>query len=174
MKKLLDVFYPLLQKLNGENLVLTGSGVLAAHGLVLRREVVDLDVVIYNPTPEQKKYLMDLEPLSVFRFIKNEGYEGRENINLIKFKKDGLIIDIFTTLENAPEDNLCYLYNHYICGLPTSTLFRVSGVKSICDAKQSYHKKHYNSQICRDEKYNRQKDVIDLQNLKNDNFNIMP
>ena len=160
---------PLLIKLNDKNLVLTGKTALLLHGLNMNSTPNDLDVVIYQPNEVQIKLLNDLMPLSEFNITStNENSDGEygnqaDDIKIVKFKKNGFTIDIFTLKTHKPETNLIFKFD----GIE----FFVSGVNDVVKAKSSYCNEKVNS-LGFNVKYNRSKDVLDLQDLKNSNFNI--
>jgi hypothetical protein len=167
MKKFLDVFFPLLKDLNDSNLFLTGMNALKSHGLIVQREPLDLDVAIHKPTEKQKHILEILKPLSEFH-ISNERTDYENNvisndIKIIKFKRKGIEIDIFTTEKEGPQESLLYNYN--------GTMFNVSPIDEIIKAKASYGRQYINS-LGNVVNLKRAKDVIDLQDLKNSNFNF--
>jgi len=155
----------LLKDLNDSNLFLTGMNALKSHGLVTSRDAIDLDVIIYKPTDKQRKILEILKPLSEFH-ISNErtDYENnvRSDIKIIKFKRRGISIDIFTTEREGPKGSLLYDYE--------GTMFKVSPIDEIIKAKTSYGREHINT-LGVPVLLKRAKDVIDLQDLKNNNFN---
>lgn len=165
MKKFLDVFFPLLKDLNESNLFLTGMNALQSHGLVISRDPIDLDVAIHKPTDKQKQILEILKPLSEFH-ISNEitDYENnvRSDIKIIKFKRKGISIDIFLTEKEGPKESLLYDYE--------GTMFKVSPIDEIIKSKASYGREHINT-LGVPVLLKRAKDVIDLQDLKNNNFN---
>lgn len=166
LNTLIDAFYLILLKLNGDNFKLCGSATLVAHGLKIGRDVSDLDVAIYKPTPEQ---VAVLEGLLFFNLSKsnNSNYSGNSNTGtvvlpaIIKIKKDNYFMDIH--LETNDCSSGCLYHKHY------NTFFKINPISATIAAKASYTLRPDNSTIPAN--YCRKKDAVDFQNLKVLNFN---
>lgn len=148
----LGVFENLLKTINGDNLVVTGGNVLKLHGLIMNRECMDLDVLIYNPTPEQYKKLDDI---SFFELSSQLVEYPIQEVKQVKFKKHDYCVDIFLLKKDTPNNCLVYEFN--------GIRYKVAPIDEIIKAKASYGYLR--------NKAKRTKDVLDLQDLKNSNFN---
>jgi diphthamide synthase (EF-2-diphthine--ammonia ligase) len=139
----LSVFYEVLKKINGSNVVLSGAVAIKMHGLYLSRHAADLDVSIYLPTDVQK---MALELLSTLA-VNGTEYCGTKRV--YRFVKGDLCMDLLIESESVPGGLLEYNYK--------TEHFKVQSVENIIIAKR---------------KYNREKDWRDFADLKNQNFNF--
>lgn len=154
MKQHLEVFSKLIDTINGSNVALAGALSLKAHGLLLGRDGADLDVVIFSPTEKQ---LAALENLNFFRVTnKNQPKYPLDREVSVKFKKDGLTIDFL--LEHGKETPTDLLYYEH-----EGTYYKVQSVEGTIAAKRSFKD---------DEGRMRYKDVMDLLDLKSQNFNL--
>ena len=174
MKKILYDFQPILSSLmkGHKNVVLGGSRALLLHGLNITRPVEDLDVIIYKPSLEQKKLLQHLQ---FFDIVKNRpahlvaGYtDNMERIlRVIKLKKNNSIIDIISEETDMPEDLLYYKHD--------DIMYPIQNIQKVIDAKNSYRFQAAGElplQAVGKAVYGRMKDVEDLMDLKNSNFNL--
>jgi hypothetical protein len=153
IQKFLPTFEALLSALNGDNMVLAGSAALISHGLTMSRQPEDLDVVIYQVTPEQTKVLKSLHLLAMPEPGQSEyPFEATEQF---KFQRGGLIVNILLEKAATPDDLLCYPYQ--------GRLFKVQGIAYNMQAKMSFRSKAGQ---------HRMKNVMDALDLKNSNFNI--
>lgn len=154
----LKTFKELLIHLKDENnFIIGGIWALKLHGLIVSRETNDLDLVIYNPTPKQ------LQVLKALKFFEYHGSSSDEyNISRIaeedrrsfKFKKNDLIIDILLDYDRDFNPNNYLSYKD----------FNIQSIEKVMEAKRKYR--------ANDQKYVREKDVIDFLTLKNENFNL--
>ena len=187
MKKtfeLLKTFAPLIALFHtsdtGNNVVIGGSNAILLHGLILGREVSDLDVIIYKPSSTQLKMLSVLESKSenLLETLKkllptfgscaaapsvkaksNKPLEPSLTKRSIKYVHNGLTIN-FLIEDVSPDDNyLSFAYSGHS--------YLIQGVAKIVDAKASYGLGHSGKKP-----YCRAKDVNDLALLKNHNFNM--
>jgi hypothetical protein len=142
MKQYFETFGALLKQLNGPNVVIGGANSLLAHGLNFGRTPADLDVALYKPTEDQEKTLVIIGTLS-----ENGAYE---NARVLKFKKDGLSLDLVIHRDTSAPTDLLY-YEH------KDTFYKVQSVEQCITAKRGY---------------NREKDWKDFADLKQRNFNM--
>ena len=142
-------------------MVLTGSNALLLHGLSMSRTSSDLDIAIYKPTTKQ------LEILSSLAFFDTIDEGGRDNYGdkkVYKFKKDGHSLDIHIGIKETPS---CAMYTKI-----GGEFFKVQSVAKIVEYKKSYRLRAFSSIPDQELKfYARKKDMLDLQDLKNRNFN---
>ncbi len=127
------------------NVRLGGSLVLKLHGLNFSRRSDDLDVIITNPTKEQKEYLSALKFFDVYN--DEDRYPDQTNF---KFKKDGMYLNILV-VDNY-KDQPFYLQYMF-----DDKYYSVVGINEVIKAKKQYKRK---------------KDIEDFLLLKNENFNI--
>lgn len=147
IEETLEVFRKTLDTLNKEeNLVLGGSTALKLHGLNIKKNPEDLDVILFSPTMEQFNFLKNIEDFS--EFDQNDGYE-----QVYKFKKivdnQTFTLDILIEHTAVPQ-NLLLLKRG-------SMLIKIQDIDITIEAKSSYR---------------REKDLKDLLDLKNLNFNL--
>lgn len=150
MKDLIKVFFEILVKLNGDNLVLSGGSAIQAHGLNFRSPS-DLDVSIYRPTKEQEAVL---DTISALTFRDHDGIETsytNDGKKLYKFYINSCWMDILIEKDSEPDNGLL-LYEH------RGIMFKVQSIRNIIAAKS---------------RYKRDKDLMDFMNLKNNNFNYV-
>lgn len=160
LEKSVSVFSYILTKLNGPNMVIGGSTALKLHGLVFSREVNDLDIIIYSPTIEQTE---ELGRLSKLYPKENSTYLDSKVIKVIhkSFLKRTYKLDIIVENESTPKVLLFVdVFNHKV---------KVQSISNIVKAKSSYIK-HLDSRGSSE--YYPKKDISDLLNLKNSNFNL--
>ena len=148
IKDTLKVFKNTLDTLNKEdNLVLGGSTALKLHGLNTKRNPEDLDVVLFSPTMEQYNFLKSIEDFSDFE--QDEGYE-----QVYKFKKvmnnRTFTLDILIEQSAVPKNLLLLKMGNL--------LVKVQDIDNTIAAKCSYA---------------REKDLKDLLDFKNLNFNLI-
>lgn len=140
------------------NLFLGGSAALVVHGLTLGRPVDDLDIIVFQPTEEQIKYVKYLEPFlyrAVMAFSEARSF---------KFKRRGFVLNILFAKDTCVPD---YAPS---CGFigqfgKSCTPLMLNAVCGIIAAKNSYTFQYGSAT------YGRRKDAHDLQQLKNLNFN---
>lgn len=161
IQKYLKTFQPLLNLLAGDNVALAGSISLRLHGLIVNREPGDMDIVIFSPTAAQLKVLADLSWLRI-EGNKDSEYTSDNVIHCksLKFKKDDLVADVLLEPKKSmPPDLLIYEFE--------GKYYRIQSIKNTIDAKRSF-RHNRDSSI-----YIREKDVMDFEMLKRDNFNLI-
>ena len=137
---------------------------LNLHGIKLHREPNDVDIIIYNPTSEQ---LVILESLKDLDQITNRPY-GQE-VRVIKLKTEyfGLSsnLDIIIETENKPQGLLLTTFSTKdgIIYIP------IQSIENVVKAKSSYKFRVHDDNSTLE--YARLKDLKDLIELKNINFN---
>lgn len=167
MKIFIETFKKLIEPLDKDNnMVISGSCVLKAHGLILNREPQDLDIIVYKPTLEQKKYIEQISPLQLDDIDYDRPSTNVSDAKQIqfsyKFKKNGLIINIiFQETKEMPVDLLHYLHD--------GTYYKIQNINEVVKAKRecSYEKGEGSKNL-----YLREKDIKDFIDLKNSNFNL--
>lgn len=144
MDRNLLAFSKTLERLNlDNNLVLGGSNALMLHGIQTKKTPEDVDIVIYQATDRQLDFLETLQEFSTL------GSSGKVFKFKISRNNEDYTLDIL--LEDGPlPSNLLY----YIKG---NIKVRIQDVFAIIKAKADYK---------------RNKDLIDLLDLKNLNFNL--
>lgn len=161
----IKTFESLIFQLLHTNVVIGGTNALLQHGLKISRTPSDLDLIIYQPTEEQ---LQILKTISVFDLIKNRPELQYGDLQkAIKIEKDGLFLDIITELGPTPQNLLYYRYGY------GDKFLQIQSIENVIKAKVSY--KFERMSDSRDKnltKYMRSKDLEDLLDLKNSNFNI--
>lgn len=141
-------------------MVIGGSTALKLHGLNFSREVSDLDIIIYSPTVEQTIYLSELGKLHM--------KEGSIYLNrkVIKVEHKSFLRKVYKMdiiIENKPTPkNLLFvdIFNHKV---------KVQSISNIVEAKSSYVKF---LDFRGSSEYYSKKDIFDLLDLKNSNFNL--
>jgi hypothetical protein len=153
----LNTFKELIDQLKEKenNVVIGGMQALTLHGLNFSRETQDLDLIIYNPTPNQSIALQALKIFQVTRENMQVSYGEIQKSN--KFRKDNLFIDILIEVGQKPEG----LLNH----INGEMQLPVQSVKNVIAAKASYKYEGVGGF------YVREKDLLDFIDLKNSNFN---
>ena len=144
-------FKEILKELDGGgNLVLGGSQALLLHGLQVPHTPEDLDIIIYSPTGNQRKYLRSLSDLTVENEVGSapdrRSFKFQATRNGIKYTLD-ILID-----EGIPTPKHLLQYHKAQHGIKV----RVQSIMNIVAAKV---------------RYGREKDYKHLQCLKNMNFN---
>jgi hypothetical protein len=144
LNKYLDTFNIIIKDLSEyqPNVRLGGTLVLKLLGLNFSRSVGDLDIIIVNPTKEQKTYLKGLKFFNI-----NSSSPGDYNF---KFKKSDLYLNILC-VDNYTGNigSIHYTYKNI--------KYQLVPINEIIEAKK---------------KYARKKDLQDFIMLKNENFNI--
>jgi len=125
------------------NVRLGGSLVFKVHGLNFSRKTDDLDIILVNPTEEQKTYLNLIRAFSILK-----GDYDYETTNF-KFVKDGLILNILVINDYTDENQYKTYYKH------KNIYYEVVAINEIIKAKK---------------RYNRNKDINDFELLKKENF----
>jgi len=145
----LDQFNLILKELKNRgpvgtsNVKLGGSLMFKVHGLNFSRNVDDLDIIITNPTEEQKQYFNLIKAFSILK-----GDYDYETTNF-KFVKDGLTLNILV-INDYIDENPYKTYYKY-----KSIYYEVVSINEIIKAKK---------------RYNRLKDRNDFELLKKENF----
>lgn len=143
---------PFVQQVS--NIVIGGSAALILHGLNLPRGCSDIDLIIYSPTKEQ---LDVIKILGIETSLNDSfGYAGKR---VSKLSRDGIKIDIIVAETTPVPENLSFIMLNF-------SLLKIQSVQGVIDAKNSY------SQERESQLYIRGKDLIDLIELKNNNFNL--
>ena len=157
LEKILSKFQSVLKIIFDTNIVIGGSAALKLHGLEIGREISDVDIIIYKPTPSQRLFLRLVEQKSPTEL---DGYERR----VYKFTKTLLkkySIDVIVSHEDLPENLLsCELLSHTV---------KIQSIENIVKAKASYVSKVDGRGSLL---YISKKDATDMINLKNLNFNL--
>lgn len=121
MRNKLDIIHELKERIECEMLVVTGSIALAFQGLIEPNECRDIDMLLYNPTPNG---------IAILNSLDNQAIDyGDDNLEctIYIFKYKGQEINIFH-LTNTHPKNYCLSPS----GLAYST------VMPIIKAKQGY------------------------------------
>ena len=146
-------FGNILTELNkGGNLVIGGTHALLLHGLKVPRDPNDLDIVIYRPTSDQCKLLLALKDVTVGSENGCQDPTAEQGVTR-SFKlrsKNSLEIDFLLQRRDLPDGLLTYENR------PKGIKLRVQSIEGVLAAKASYR---------------RCKDIHDLFQLKNINFN---
>lgn len=148
LESTLSVFAKILTQLNRDgNLVIGGSNALVLHGIKVARVPVDVDIIIYSPTDRQLKIL---ELVSDFSHVQTVGGDYPKTVFKFKTKKLGKVytLDILFEEGSLPENLLLFKKGNILA--------RVQDVDKVIEAKSSYK---------------RSKDLTDLLDFKNLNFN---
>lgn len=148
LQSYLKIFWPLLLRLMDTNLVIGGSFALMIHGLKMRSNPEDLDIILYFPTEYQKKYL---EAMRFFdQTPEGKEYKDVDNRRSYKFYKDGKQLNLVCWSPKEKEDNLPLLSFYYEgCNI------KVQSIGTVIEAKKFY---------------SREKDLQHFLDLKNLNF----
>ena len=112
------------------NVKLGGSLMFKVHGLNFSRITDDLDIILTNPTEEQKSYL---NLIKVFSILK--GNYNYENSNY-KFTKNGLILNILVINKiyiDGEEENSYETYYKF-----RNNLYEIVPINEIIKAKKQY------------------------------------
>lgn len=170
----INAFLPMLTSLGckkeDNNIVFAGVNALKLHGLFMNREANDLDVVLFQPTQNQIDYLTNI---SLFQISKPFGHNGdylpneQEEIlsslrqKSMKFEHNGLFLDVLLTKDELPHDLLYYK--------AFETMWKIQNIALNIEAKNSYSLSRERDGMSL---YRRSKDMEDLIDLKNSNFNF--
>ena len=136
--------------LNGainQNLIITGSTALQLYGLTEASSEKDLDLIIYNPTPETKEKVATLQYIFFddVQFENEKFYEDREeelgSLKCLKFLVgiDELSVHIFYIEKKKLPSIFTVLYNGFELKLPTPA--------SILKAKKYLGRRKDNQQL---------------------------
>lgn len=170
--KFLAAFYEDIKRviLEGDNtsetnVVLTGSNVLALHGLNISWDPQDLDIAIYQPTDLQRLFITgggdvvetEFQACLDYESAKEKGIAQRAWKKTIFFQGEQLTLNFILELGPKPQTNLVYFYGK----LPLP----VQNIDKIIEAKLSYGEG-------KDKSFLRRKDAHHLSELKNLNFNV--
>lgn len=150
------------------NIIIGGSAALHLHGLNFR-DLLDLDIIIYKPSPAQQ---LILEGIKAFDTISNYRTQKEER-RVIKLQKDRnptgekrdyQVLDIIIEKDKEIPSGLLTVKINGIT-------FPVQSIDKVIEAKASYR---FHSDDVNLSNYVREKDLKDLLDLKNDNFNLNP
>lgn len=170
--KFLAAFYQDIRRVISEgvkgaptNVILTGSNVLALHGLKISWSPQDLDVAIYEPTPGQRLFIVgggdviesEFEACLDYESAKEKGITQRAWKKSVFFQGEQLTLNFILEKGPKPLANLNYLYGGLY--LP------VQNIDKIIEAKLSYGEG-------KDKSFLRRKDAHHLSELKSLNFNV--
>jgi len=189
LEKLADVILQLID----ENVVIGGKVALQLHGLKMTDEPKDIDFIIYNPTAKQFAFLNAIRP---FDLCKDHPFERdsypTDQLKVMKFKKNDIAFDIIQEKCQIPKNLLTYrikdsfstdskqeiinaTYSDEVSVLSAKDrireiYFKIQSIKEVIKAKVSYtwDKKKEDGLHT----YMRSKDLLDLIDLKNQNFNV--
>lgn len=154
----LDTFFDILEVLEKDNnVVLGGSMALQLHGINIGREPHDLDIILYKPTQDQIKYVSGLEGREEI----GKQYSPYSKVNEVE--RHSLIVIVRKSIKMNILSNSEDLKHHYLMYKG----HKVQSVDRIVEAKASYT---YQTET--KASYIRMKDIIDLQYIKNNNFNL--
>jgi hypothetical protein len=177
IKSYIDNFFPLLENIIDNNMVIAGTLALKLHGLNFSRESGDLDIVLYQPTKKQIDILTILSTFQVENPFKPiDEYSNNDQNKLlekgiqktIKFMKNGLYID-FILEYNKPFPFVDLLQYKYVTKDLNIHYFNIQNILLNIMAKNSYILENGRDQLSI---YRREKDMKDLIILKNENFNF--
>lgn len=147
----LDQFNLILKELKNRgpvgtsNVKLGGSLMFKVHGLNFSRNVDDLDIIITNPTEEQKQYFNLIKAFSILKGDYGYDYETTN----FKFIKNGLTLNILVINDHIDENPYKTYYKY------KSTYHEIVSINEIIKAKK---------------RYDRLKDRNDFELLKKENF----
>ncbi len=168
MRNIIREFLPIIKQLNGieDNLVIGGSNALKIHGLNISRKCEDLDLIIYNPSERQKKILEGLKFFDIIKDRPIKAIEYPEGVlpKAIKLNGGHYYMDIIIENKTVPEDLLLLKFN--------DIYFKIQNIQLTIDAKNSYKWERQGGEEISLIKYSRSKDMRDLIDLKNMNFNF--
>jgi hypothetical protein len=153
----------LIAEFHDENCVIGGMHALLAHGLQMSREPVDLDLIIYNPTGKQ---LNTLKYFKHFDLINDRNLDAgytKADIKAYKFKKGDLFLDIIVEHNKQTPQHLLQFASNGI-------IYKIQSIELVIAAKRSYFFEKKDSDGLK--KYIRDKDALDMIDLKNNNFNL--
>ncbi len=136
------------------NITIIGTGALALHGLLLRREIEDLDIAILNPTKKQLELLEIYKDSSLINNYPQPPKDQKYNLKLKANSGKDLFLNIMTY--KKPVDISLYFKKKRM-------YIGVGGIEDVMLAKLSY----------REQGRPREKDVLDVQYILNNNFNYM-
>ncbi len=151
--KLLETFEKLILGLDEHNMSIGGTFALQLHGLKMSKEPGDIDVIIHKPTQRQ------FDMLNVMNFANimdnNTGIDYPNAMRNYKFKKGEYFINILLVDYHIEPGVLYYKFKE--------NFYLINSIDTTIKYKSSYTHKNV--------AYTRKKDAIDLQDLKNSNFN---
>ncbi len=140
---------------DGNNVIIGGTVALVLQGINIGREIDDIDIIIYRPTKKQRKTLAIYEELS------KTAYYGSDK-RTMKIQVGDVDVNIIKELVSPPDD-LLYVR------VPNGNFFPVQRVDNVIKAKSSYLRDSDSKESS--SAYARKKDMYDLIELKNKNFN---
>lgn len=144
LNKYLDEFYPIIHTLNlkgNKNVLIGGTAVIKLYGLNFPRPIGDLDIIIHNPTNEQKDYIYGMKFFDIEHNVYGHSF---------KFMKKDLYLNILFTEVKSDEISRSVKYEY------KGVLYPLVSINEIITAKKNY---------------GREKDYRDFLLLKNENFN---
>lgn len=178
----LETFAGILKNIDGDNVVIGGTHALKLHGIKMSRPAADLDIILFQPSQHQLQFL---DSIRMFNVLADTSFTNRhhkdseypiEKVKLMKFKQkmkyypnEELALDIIQTHLPLPGGLLLHLFEPYNTNREFKKLYRVNSVSNIIEAKMNYTFEKKNEEGLK--QYIRQKDVIDIMDLKNSNFN---
>ena len=159
----LKKFLPLIESLKDTNLVIGGKSALRLHGIKMSCDPKDIDFIIYEPTIAQIAVLNHIRPFDITKRPDDARDYPIEKLKVMKFEIAGNFLDIIIEYKPMPNDLLCI-------SVPDQGEFFVQSVDRVIDAKMSYawDKKKEDGLHT----FMRSKDLTDLIDLKNSNFNV--
>ena len=160
-------FQDLIRSIDDTNIVIGGMHALKLNGLKMNREPNDLDLIIYNPTTKQQDVIKSIKLFETSRpnlTYFTDTHQTNKGQKSYKFEKNGFVLDILIEDKETPKNLLLYKL--------ASFDLRIQSVSNVIDAKNSYrHTEHGRAHGVFGPEYVREKDMIDLFDLKNSNFN---
>ena len=161
---LLSAFLPELEKLtnaDAQNVVIAGSNALKLHGLIIDWTPDDLDIVIFDPTPQQVLIVTQNYEQSMSYEQEKEVIGLPRSFKMEKKMPEKIVLSLNIILAydiSVPNELLYFKY--------WDKDWKVNSIKNIIEAKCSYMVGQG-----RKKGFLRAKDVEHLQKLKNLNFN---
>jgi hypothetical protein len=172
-------FRKLLKYLYDSNLVIGGKCALGLHGLNVN-QIGDIDIIIYKPTEKQLQVLNHNNQHNLLSNRQSNPMDDEytnKHSKVYKFRSKDRTMDII--IVDEPLDSSVCLSIEFAglfdanSGDNTCPRFHVQSIHVVCDAKASYCLGNVDSSGEHDLKYyGRKKDFVDLQYLKNNNFNV--
>lgn len=162
------------------NVIIGGKWALWLHGLNMSEPPADLDIIIYNANPKQKRIFDSLRKEDQVkdrprRAVMDTDYEGGTTVKVIKLESNnGLLVDIIKEEDIHPDGIESLLTMKF-----GSLTIPIQSIRRVIEAKASYSFGHSGTELPKEggeplklQKYMRAKDLIDFLDLKNLNFNV--
>lgn len=147
-----------LSVLGNLNVVIGGTHALFLHGIIMHRAADDIDLIIFQPTDEQRQYVQKICAGDDNEADKDD-YEdadyNTDNHRSYKLAVKAVTVNFLLSTEELPDQLLLFSGGN--------TILRVNSVQNIIDAKSAY----FNGEAFR------AKDVKDCEHLKQYNFNLI-